>query len=538
MDQRLALEKLPVAEGATYDSYIDEHNSQCLPGTRTDILQEISGWAARPHTKSIYWLNGMAGTGKSTISRTLARKFSENGTLGATFFFKRGEGDRGGMRKFFTTITSQLIQQVPEMATYVRDAIAADPLIVSKAMREQFEKLIIHPISNATPTHSPSCTRLIIIDALDECEREEDVRVLIKLLSATPTTPNAPLKFFLTSRPELPIRLGFQAVYGTYQDSILHEIAEPVIEHDVTVYLKHQLRQIREDYNQSASGNRQLGTDWPTDAQLQTLTKMASPLFIFAATVCRFISDGRVGSPDVQLMEVLRYQSMSQVSQFDATYLPILHHMIVGLNSQARNRVLERFHTVVGTIVTLANPLSIPAIARLLDFPVESVLSALNTMHSVLNIPKSDEQPVRLLHLSFRDFLVDAERRDDPFWINEKQVHHQLARQCLRILNTSLKQDVCNVQTPGKLASSVRSTELDAKLAPEVQYACRFWTHHFHEGTMDVPDTKRIWDFLSVHFLHWLEALSWMGRFAESIPMVHILQVLFRVSTHRYTVLL
>ena len=208
MDQRLALEKLPVAEGATYDSYIDEHNSQCLPGTRTDILHEISEWAAGLHTKPIYWLNGMAGTGKSTISRTLACSFSKNGILGATFFFKRGEGDRGGMKKFFTTITSQLVQQVPEMATHVRDAIAADPSIASKAMREQFDKLIIYPLSNTIPVSSPSCTRIIVIDALDECEREEDARVLIKLLSATPTTSNPPLKFFLTSRPELPIRLG------------------------------------------------------------------------------------------------------------------------------------------------------------------------------------------------------------------------------------------------------------------------------------------------------------------------------------------
>src|SRR4051812_24634096 len=87
--------QLPTAEGAPFGSYMDQHESECLPGTRTGLLDHIAKWVGDPQGKCIFWLNGMAGTGKSTISRTVARSLIVKGQLGASFFFKRGEGDRG-----------------------------------------------------------------------------------------------------------------------------------------------------------------------------------------------------------------------------------------------------------------------------------------------------------------------------------------------------------------------------------------------------------------------------------------------------------
>ena len=46
----------------------------------------------------------MASTSKSTISRTIAQKFDNKGNLGASFFFKRGEGNRSDVGIFIKTI--------------------------------------------------------------------------------------------------------------------------------------------------------------------------------------------------------------------------------------------------------------------------------------------------------------------------------------------------------------------------------------------------------------------------------------------------
>ena len=101
---------LPSVEAAAFDSHVDELDARCHPGTREDLLRQIREWAQDPQGKCIFWLNGMAGTGKSTISRTVAQSFAEDSQLGASFFFKRGEGERGNASRFFTTITLHLVR--------------------------------------------------------------------------------------------------------------------------------------------------------------------------------------------------------------------------------------------------------------------------------------------------------------------------------------------------------------------------------------------------------------------------------------------
>ena|ERR1700733_3138706 len=80
----------------------------CLPHTRVDILKQIVEWADGGNERCIFWLNGTAGTGKSTIARTVARKYHDQGRLEASFFFSRGAGDVSHAGKFFTSITVQL----------------------------------------------------------------------------------------------------------------------------------------------------------------------------------------------------------------------------------------------------------------------------------------------------------------------------------------------------------------------------------------------------------------------------------------------
>jgi hypothetical protein len=102
-----------------------------------------------------------------------------------------------------------------------------------------------------------------VINALNECNREEDVRIIIRLLSQVKHITSVQLKFFLTSRPELPIRLGFEDISGRYKGLALHQIPEPIIKEDISTFLEHELAIIRDDYNKSVTLYRQLPADWP-----------------------------------------------------------------------------------------------------------------------------------------------------------------------------------------------------------------------------------------------------------------------------------
>ncbi|WXC51016.1 hypothetical protein QX201_010721 [Fusarium graminearum] len=185
----MTLNQLPIAHGASFDSKAEEHNPTCLPDTRKELLKEIDRWIGDPRSKTIFWLNGMAGTGKSTISRTIAQARSKRGDLGASFFFKKGEIDRGNVNKLMSTLAHQLALSIPEVVSLIKTALDVNSAIVGKSMKEQFEKLIQEPLSQTAAIAAPSVQSsvVIVIDALDECDQEADIRLLINIFSQAKT---------------------------------------------------------------------------------------------------------------------------------------------------------------------------------------------------------------------------------------------------------------------------------------------------------------------------------------------------------------
>ncbi|CAH0050233.1 unnamed protein product [Clonostachys solani] len=531
--QEIILTKLRTVERAGFDAHPDADNARCYPGTRTNLINQVLTWVESDNSKTIFWLNGMAGTGKSTIARTISQELADKNKLGASFFFKRGESDRSRAAFFFPTIATQIARQLPSLAPLVRNQVEADPSINTKALSDQFDSLIVKPIKQL-PKPSQRQTLVIVVDALDECDYIDEVKRIIHLLSQVKGFSRICLKAFVTSRPELPIQLGFKDISGEYTDLVLQEIPKPIIKNDITVFLQHELAGIRLDYNK-ARPNRPLPPSWPEPEKIRRLVEMAIPLFIFAATVCRFIQDRRLGGPRDQLERILERQG-DRKSQLDATYLPVLDRLFGGLNELQKKEVVGRFKRIVGSIVILGSPLSSYSLARLLNTPVETIEDQLDYLHSVLRIPPDPNKPVQLLHLSFRDFLVDSEKggrpEEFPFWIDGHQTHSQLALDCLRLLSTgnTLKQDICNLNHPGTSRTEVDQETIDACLPPEVQYACRYWAFHWKESKQTIEDDDQVHRFLTSHLLYWLEALSLLGNMSESLLMINDLVELLHAS--------
>ncbi|WXC64721.1 hypothetical protein SNK03_010532 [Fusarium graminearum] len=477
----------------------------------------------------------MAGTGKSTISRTIAQARSKRGDLGASFFFKKGEMDRGNLNKLMSTLAHQLALSIPGVASLIKTALEANSAIVGKSMKEQFEKLIQEPLSQTAAMAAPpvQSSVVMVIDALDECDQEADIRLLINIFSQAKTLLPQ-LRVFLTSRPELPIRLGFSEIQGSYQDLVLHEIPRKIVGHDIVVFLNDEFEKIRHDFNMTACDERKLSSDWPGHPIIQSLAQMAVPLFIFAATVCRFVGDSRRRNPQARLQTVLDQERSGHRSQLEQTYAPILRSQISDLPKQERKEVIRDFKVIVGSIVTLASPLSVTALSRLIDVVPDTVDERLDVLHSVLSIPPERTMPVRLLHLSFRDYLVDPENKErNEFWVDLKLLHRMLAKHCLRIMRrkcNGLRKNICGLAFPGMCRSAVDAQLLEEHMPPELQYACMYWVHHQTKADLEPNDMEDVCDFLETHLLHWLESLSLVGRLAESVGLIEELQSIVDVS--------
>ncbi|KAE9570958.1 hypothetical protein CGMCC3_g12961 [Colletotrichum fructicola] len=54
IDEKLALDKLPTAPGASYDSQAEESSATCLPDTRVELLQKIRAWANDPTSQAVF----------------------------------------------------------------------------------------------------------------------------------------------------------------------------------------------------------------------------------------------------------------------------------------------------------------------------------------------------------------------------------------------------------------------------------------------------------------------------------------------------
>jgi hypothetical protein len=382
----------------------------------------------------------MAGTGKSTIARTVAQLFASRGHLGASCFFKKGEGERGNASRFFTIATG-LVACEPGMLPGIRKTLDEDSTISHKALKDQFEKLILQPLLGIKQARSRALTRVVVIDALDECEREADIRAILQLLARTKDIRPVPLRIVVTSRPELHIRLGFKEMaHGTYQDLVLHEVPKSTIEHDIRLFLEHELGTIRKE--------RMLASDWPAQQQILALVEPAVPLFIYAATVCRYVGS-KGSSPTAFLNKVLQYQKAT-FSQLDRTCLPVLDQLPSEQEEDDRETWLQAFREVVGSIVVLERPLSAVSLGRLLQVPQEEIQCRLDSLHSVLSVPNNKDAPVRLLHLSFREFLVDPQKQGKSlFWVDEKSTHQKLASRCLELMSgfSGLRQDMCGLSS-------------------------------------------------------------------------------------------
>ncbi|PMB65572.1 hypothetical protein BM221_008933 [Beauveria bassiana] len=201
----------------------------------------------------------MAGTGKSTISRTVAKSFADQGQLGASFFFKKGETDRGSLSKFFMTIAADLVVSKPSTAPHIEAALNADRSITSKNATEQFQKFLLEPLSKCDMGEGPD---VIVVDALDECEQEDDIKRLLYLVSRLETELPDRVRIFLTSRPEEPFRSQFEKKKKTNSRVILHEISQPVVEHDIDVFLRYELSRIRTEFNDRIGQANLVSTDF------------------------------------------------------------------------------------------------------------------------------------------------------------------------------------------------------------------------------------------------------------------------------------
>ncbi|KAB5590556.1 Vegetative incompatibility protein HET-E-1 [Ceratobasidium theobromae] len=448
------LEKLTPAKLASYDSKLSTsiNRRTCTEDTRKGILTDLNGWSDNPKAEKVYWMDGMAGTGKTTIACTLASQLESRGQLAASFFCTR---------------TS------PEC----RDA---DRI---------FERLLKEPLEEVKDNMGNNL--VVVIDALDECTDPQIVGQILDVLFRF--VGNLPIKFFVTSRPEPIIREKMISPENSSQSMLhLHDVEQSLVQQDIELYLQEELRLIS------------LSSD-----DVKQLAMLAGKLFIYAATAVRYImakSRGVVPRDRLATMLAVDSKSHEKHAQIDALYTTILTTGLEagGLEPEERKR-MER---VVWTAVCAREPILVETLAALIQSDEDQALAALEPFRSVLHVSEHTGL-VSTLHASFPDYVFSQDRSGK--FCCDLGTHSQLLTQrCLEVMKGQLRFNICNLPSSFQPDSNIPdlNARIETNISPGLSYACRYWPDHLILGMTSDELRAMVNEFLSQRLLFWMEVLN------------------------------
>jgi hypothetical protein len=531
--------KLGVTGDVQFDSSFRETSSECLANTRVTLLAMINEWIRKTEsdTPHIFWLHGLAGTGKSTIAKTVAATSSREGILGASFFFSRDKADMSTAHLVIPSIAYQLAVFHPPFKFQLTQALQSKlGALDSLSLENQLRDFVVGPLRATTGIGSPL---VVVIDALNECSTRQYIPLLITRLIMDLRDMPVAIRIFVTSRSESDIEAAFQPhLYkGLTEPFILHDIETSIVQGDIEQFIRTRLSEVAAQRSDMT---------WPLDGDVRSLAAKSDGLFIYAATAVKFIARNPFSHRE-RLKSLLSGspEKSSKYALLDKLYLEVLNDAFRCSDEEPEEfeeleAVFKWVRTVVGTIVLIWDTLDLRALGTLLRLSHHIIQTTLSHLHSVIAVSHGKEEVAPLIHPSFRDFITSRTRcADDRFLVSAPNHHSDLALACfLSMKRTLIREDICNIGDASKFNADVDdlASRISQYLPVEVQYACRYWAAHLQEAPTILSDDRLVNalnEFTELLLLRWLEVLSLLGHLREAIRSLQRAQTWVSVSGAR-----
>jgi hypothetical protein len=393
------------------------------------VLNEIEDWIEDPATSPVFWLNGLAGTGKSTIARTIAERAFASGRLGASFFCSRSFEDRSNLQLIFPTLASQLARKYPDFRSRLISILKSNLDFVHEPLQDQMQMFLVGPLL------SVDISTVIVIDALDECRDKSPesaiLRVLGQLVSRIPK-----VKFFVTGRPELHVTAGFRdpSLEKSTDVFILHNVGPVTVGNDIRRFFEQELFEL----------SRQRRIDgWPTGEDIDVLCRRAAGFFVYAVATVKFLNH-HIKDPQKRLREIMKSPEstthegkakLEGYTSLDTLYTSIFRAAFIENEDDDDATV----RSILSVVVLATSSLSQSAIATLTGFSRNEVQRILELIQSLLVLPEDPSNPVQPFHKSFPDFITDSTRCTDKRFHISPDYHTKLALCCLKVIVKSLE---------------------------------------------------------------------------------------------------
>ncbi|KAH9173190.1 hypothetical protein EDB89DRAFT_2068942 [Lactarius sanguifluus] len=456
-----------------YQSAQSAQRFKCLEGTRVTVLEQIRAFLKDTVSVNLFWLSGIAGSGKSTIAQSAAVEATllADCIVACFFFSQRGHAELCDASFVFPTLAYQFSLADAGFRKHVSGIIKEQPDIFEKDYISQYKSLIVEPLK------AMDCTQrriFIVLDAFDECEPRGATAILNALLDK---------------------KIDIEA------------------KRDIRHYLL------------TAFKRPPITLATPFDAREEVIFKLAESAgdsFIYAASILRFIFDEHDQHPQRRLDILLGNRTDPEerpYERLDALYLSILHQAVP---SGASGSIKRRLRTVLGQLVTFREPLPMVAMETFCDLEPGDTKRALHYLHSLIHVPNSDNQAPLVYHLSFSDFIIDPTRcRDRDLVVNVDSAEGEVVLSCFGHLSSQLHRNMADIDDPSLPHSEIDGfqTKVENAVSPELRYACLYWASHLvTRKTKD--DLETVWPhlrtFLTRCLLWWIETMALLDTLREA----------------------
>ncbi|RXW19277.1 hypothetical protein EST38_g6574 [Candolleomyces aberdarensis] len=364
-------DKLGGVDGAEFSN--PQRGSGCTPGSRISLLATLLVWAKDPRSPHLFWLSGLAGTGKTAVSKTFCSQLNDRGLLGASFFCTLSELNQKDVYLVIPTLARILAEARPNFGNALEKILESDGACRNPTkmdLKVQYAKLILQP---AKETFAADELLVLGVDALDECENKEAVKLFIEAILSQ--KPAVPLKFFLTSRPEVALRESFET--STQHGRLrLHDIEASIVKADILLYLNDRFKCIPRVYN-----HYQAKSNWPPP-EVQVIADASGTLFIIAATMVAYIATYS-GNSLKRFWELGKHSANVQLSGIETLYSTILAEAFAALEPEEADMI----HSCLSLLVTAQRPISVNDYAKLLSTDALEIREAFKSLHSVVQVP-------------------------------------------------------------------------------------------------------------------------------------------------------
>ncbi|CCO33880.1 Vegetative incompatibility protein HET-E-1 [Rhizoctonia solani AG-1 IB] len=478
---------------AVYDS-AESHDVQrrsCTEGTRKAQIKEMIDWAITPDAGKTCWMNGMAGTGKTTIAYSVCAELQKASRLGASFFCSRTIQECRQAKHIIPTIAYQLARFSHPFQYALDKVLQEDSDVHTRALNIQYQKLLLEPLTEAKA--SLPTDFIVVIDALDECENEDIVSQILRLLLST--TYTLPIRYLVTSRPEKAITRDITGRADGQDEArlVLHNLDSTEVQEDIRAYMHAELEGIP-----------------LTDDHWQQITGHCGVLFIYASTTCRYITQAYELMPLDEVVGIITNPASTRQGKnaIDELYMTVLNAAFDKLKWDKISK--QRMKDVLETVICAIEPLTLNALAKMLGLESDDQVNKLILpLRSVLNVTKKTGV-VSTLHASFPDFMLSSDR-SSSYHCHQGMRHLKITQACLHSIDTNKhKHNICGLTSSYNLDSDVKDLDKQANetISQAIIYACRYWSDHLNLSEYRPELLGIVGNFFSSRLLLWMEVMN------------------------------